>query len=250
MNRALLAAVLFVSMTAVAAADESPGPLAPREIIERAIAVQGGEEQVARLINSAWRAKVKGQRGDLKISGEIAHQGLGKGRITTSMSKFGLLLQVVVVHNGDKVWRSINGITGEVTGKELEEMRDGGYRSRRVRFLLPLVREPGFTLTSLPDVQVSKSPAVGVRVQCEGHRDVDVYFDKATGLLAKIESRLIEPGKQPIVLEQVISNYREFDGVKLGTKLTKYENGKVHSLEEFTDLIFVDHIDESEFEKP
>ena len=186
----------------------------------------------------------------MEITGEIFHQSLTQGGISTSSSVFGVPLKIVAVYNDGKAWQSINGVAREVTGKELEEMQDGGYRSRRVRFLLPLVREPGFTFTLLPETQVSKSPAVGVRVQSEGHRDVDLYFDKASGLLVKIESRLVEPGKPPLVLEQICSEYRDFDGLKLATRFTKYENGKQYSVEEITDLTFVDRIDPAELAMP
>src|SRR5262245_709209 len=80
-----------------ACADDSTDQSAARRIIERAIAAQGGEEQVARLTQGSWRAKVKGERGQLKITGEIVHNGLTQGRISTSMSMFGLPLEVVVV---------------------------------------------------------------------------------------------------------------------------------------------------------
>lgn len=248
MARRIPAAVFAVLYGASAcAAEDGTEPASPRQIIERAIAAQGGEAQVAKLVDGSWRAKVKGRRAKMEIAGEIVHQGLNKGRISTSSSWYGLTLKVVVVTNGDQAWRTINGVTREVSGRDLDEMRDGGYRSRRVRFLLPLLREPGFTLTSLPETMVATAPATGVRVNREGHRDVDIYFDTATGLLVKIESRLVMPGKPPVVLEQVCSGYREFDGVKLATKFTKYENGKVHSIEEITDLLFVDHIDDEEF---
>ena len=52
------------------------------------------------------------------------------------------------------------------------------------------------------------------------------------------------------MLEQILSNYRDFDGLKLATKFTKYENHKQTSVEEYVDIKFVDHIDDREFEKP
>jgi hypothetical protein len=58
------------------------------------------------------------------------------------------------------------------------------------------------------------------------------------------------PDKKPIVLEQVFSNYREFDGVKLATTFHKYENGHLRSVEEFVDMKFVDKIDPEELAKP
>jgi hypothetical protein len=193
---------------------------------------------------------VKGTAGWLTITGELFHAP-PNGKITTTLGPFGVAVaDVVVITKGDRTWRRIGGITGEVTGREREEMLDGGYRSRKVRFLLPIVKEPGFELSLLPEVNVSDRPAVGVRVKSKGHRDIDVYFDKENGRLVKTESWVLPPGKPPVVLEQVFSDYRDFDGVKMATKFTKYENKQRTSVEEITELTFVDQIDEREFEKP
>jgi hypothetical protein len=43
---------------------------------------------------------------------------------------------------------------------------------------------------------------VGVRVQSNGHRDIDLYFDKESGLLVKTESRILDKAQQEVVLEQ------------------------------------------------
>jgi hypothetical protein len=239
----------LIAVALVASAIEATSDaLTPRQVIERAIAAQGGEEQVEKLIKP-WRAKVKGKAGLLELNGEILHQSLTKGRISTTLGVGPASMEVVAVTNGNKSWRRIAGFTSDVTGKELEEMEDGGYRSRRVRFLLPLLREPGFELSRLPDVFVSDKPARGIRVKSKSHRDIDLYFDKGTSLLVKSESRITPPGKAPIILEQISSNYRDFGGVKMATKFTKYENQKLTSVEEIVDLTFVDRIDDREFEK-
>ena len=241
---------LLLSMTLVAATtDASIDNQTPRQIIERAIEAQGGEEQVAKLIKP-WRAKVKGKAGLLEINGEILHQSLNKGQVSTTVGIGPLATEAVAVSNGNKSWRRIAGFRSDVTGKELEEMEDGEYRSRRVRFLLPLLQEPAFELSRLPDAVVSDKPARGIRVKSKGHRDVDLYFDNGTGFLVKSESRITPSGKPAIVFEQISSDYRDFGGVKMATKFTKYENHKLTSVEEIVDLAFVDQIDEREFEKP
>src|SRR5262249_34122685 len=127
--------------------------------------------------------------------------------------------------------------------------QDGGYR-HRVRNLLPLLREPGFELSLLPAITISKQPAQGVRIKSKGHRDIDLYFDKSTGLVVKTESKIAAPDKPPVVFEQILSNVRDFDGLKMATKFTKYENGRQTSVEEYVDFTFVDRFDEREFEKP
>jgi hypothetical protein len=241
----LLAAIALLAT----AADANTTAVSPRAIIQRGIDAQGGEEKVAKLVNGPWRAKVKGKAGWLTITGELFHAP-PNGKITTTLGPPGVAgAEVVVVTKGDRTWRRILGITGEVTGKEREEMLDGGYR-HHVCNLTPLLRETGFQLSVLPEATVSAQPATGIRVQSQGHRDIDLYFDKTTGLLVKTESRILQVGKPPIVLEKILSNYRDIDGLKLAMTFTKFENKRQTSVEEYVDFQFVDHIDDREFEKP
>ena len=219
-----------------------------RTIIERGIQAHGGEKQLEKL-STPWRSKVKGTAGKLEITGEILQRSPTQSKISSVIHLGPIATEVVAVSNGDKSWRSLAGFTKEITGKDLEEMQDGGYR-HRVRNLLPLLRDPGLELSLLPGAMVSNQPAQGIRVNSKGHRDVDLYFDKTTGLVVKTESRVLTPDKPPVVLEQILSNYHDFDGLKMATRFTKYENGKQTSVEEYVDFTFVDHIDEHEFEKP
>jgi hypothetical protein len=242
----LLTLVLFPIVVAQDAGDTSG---AARAIVERAIAAQGGPEQVAKLFKS-WRAKVSGTAGPLEITGTILHDGPERGRIATQIETGGKKIEVIAITDKERAWQIIDGKSREVTGDELKEMQDGGWRSRKVRFLLPLVTEKGIELSVLGESQVADRPAVRVGVKSKGHRDIDIFFDKESGLLVKTESHVIGPDKQQKVLEQVFSDYKDFDGLKLATTFTKYENGRQTSVEQITELKFVDRIDDSEFAKP
>jgi hypothetical protein len=223
---------------------------AARELVERAIESQGGREQVEKLFNR-WMAKIEGTAGSLRLTGTLSHDGPDRGRIATKLVRDGQTIEVIVVSDGSgRAWRKIGDVSQEVTGKELEEMKDGGWRSRKVRFLLPLLTDEGIQLSLLGESVVADRPAQGIRVKSKGHRDVDVYFDKESGRLAKMESRVKSPDNHDIVLEQVFSDYKEFDGVKLATTFTKYENGRQTSVERIVDLKFVDEIDPNLFARP
>ena len=242
-----LLAIAIVAATSAAPAPSVPtGPV--RTIIERGIVAQGGEQQLEKLAKP-WRAKIKGKARMLEITGELLQNSPTQSKITTVLQAGPLSTEVVVITNGHKTWRRIAGFTKEVTGKELDEMNDGKYR-HHVRNLLPLLREPAIETSLLADTSVAGQPATGIRVKSKGHRDIDLYFDRSTGLVVKTESRIEAPDKPPIVLEQILSNYRDFDGLKLPTKFTKFENGRETSVEEYVDFKFVDRIDDREFEKP
>jgi hypothetical protein len=244
----MLALLFLVGVTTATPQAKSGAALEIRKIIERGIEAQGGEHQLEKL-SKPWRGKIKGKVGMLEITGEMLQNSPTQSKISTVIHAGPLSTEVVVISNGDKTWRRIAGFTNEITGKELEDMNDGKYR-HHVQNLLPLLREPGIDMSLLPETSVSGQPAAGIRVRSKGHRNIDLYFDRSTGLVAKTESRILQADKHEIVLEKRLSNYRDFDGLKLATKFTKYENHKQTSVEEFVDIKFVDRIDEREFEKP
>ena len=91
------------------------------------------------------------------------------------------------VVNGDKVWIEVGRRHPEVDDKDqIKEAKEELYADR-VKSLLPLVKEKGFKLEALGEVKVDGKPAVGVRVSHKGHRDVNLFFNKDTGLLVKSE---------------------------------------------------------------
>ena len=241
----MVAILLVIGLTA---AESRASQDVVRAIIQRGIEAQGGEAQIAKL-SQPWRAKVRGKAGALDIEGEILQQSETVCRISTVLRVGPVPLEVVVVTNGDKAWKRIAGFTSEVSGKDFAEMQDGGYR-HRVRNLVPLLHEHGFQLTLLPEATVSNRPAVGIRIQSKGHRDVDLYFENDSGLVVKTESRFYPSGKSEAVLENVLSDFRDFDGLKFATKYTKYESHKLTSIEEYVDLEFGADIDSRAFEKP
>jgi hypothetical protein len=244
----MLTLLIAIGVVTSAPPAEPDSATAIRKIVERGIEAQGGEQQLEKL-SKPWRGKVKGKAGMLDCTGEMLHQSSTQSKVSTVLHAGPLSTEVVVVSNGEKTWNRIAGFTNEVTGKDLEEMKDGNYR-HHVQNLLPLLREQGIELSLLPETSVSGQPAAGIRVRSNGHRDIDLYFDKGTGLMVKTESRIRQAGKPEIVLEKILSNYRDFDGLKLPTKFTKFENQKQTSVEEFVGITFVDHIDDREFEKP
>ena len=85
--------------------------------------------------------------------------------------------------------------------------------------LTPLLKE-GFTLSTLPEVQVDGEAAVGVKVVSKGHADTRMYFRKRNGLLARIDRRTaaacclrnrrdqLFTGKIPI--QRVLNDFSEF----------------------------------------
>ena len=74
--------------------------------------------------------------------------------------------------------------------------------------LTPLVKDKGYELSLIGESKVEDKPAVGVLVKSKDHNDVSLFFDKETGLLAKLEHRTTDPtsGKE-VTEERIIVSY-------------------------------------------
>src|SRR5262249_10151362 len=139
--------------------------------------------------------------------------------------KVSFFTQVV---NGDKVWRKmLDGDAEEIKDKDkIAEVKEDRY-VEQVRSLLPLIKDKEFKFEPLGEVKVEDKPAVGVLVKHKGHKDVNLYFDKKSGLLVKVEQTVKdEATDKDIMQETILSDYKEIGGVKHSMKMVVNREGK------------------------
>jgi outer membrane lipoprotein-sorting protein len=246
-----LAAVLAVLAAGAARADDKSDAKA---VVEKAIKATGGEEKLAKF--KAFTFKMKGKwygMGDgIDYTGEIAVEVPDKARVRIDTGVGDMKFTIINVSNGDKVWTKFNDKATEVDDKDqIKEAKEERYADR-VASLLPLVKEKGFKLEPLGEVKVDGKPAVGVRVSHEGHRDVNLFFDKDSGLLVKNERTVKDfmAGGNEQTQETLYSDYKEVGGVKHAMKLVINRDGKKYVDSEISDLEVKDKIDAAQFEKP
>ena len=235
--------VLFTSVTldsqAVGADD------APAAIIEKSLKAVGGEANFIKHRAARWN-----ETGTYYGSGQGQPYG-GKYDIQLP-GQFRMEIEGVflIVVNGDKGWMQAGGETREMTKEEWLEQAESLHGSW-VSSLVPL-REKKYKLAALGDSKVEDRAVVGVRVSCEGHRDVELYFDKETGLLAKVEQRVkaAEMGGKEVTQSAIYRNYREVDGAKIPMKLAVLRDGKQFVEAEVKEYKAAGKLDDSVFAKP
>jgi hypothetical protein len=242
------AAVLWVGMPIGARASDREAALA---IIEQAIKAHGGEDGLAR----AQRASRTGS-GALTLGEK---ESAFTDEVLMSLPerlRVALSLEVepgkkapplILTINGDKGWVSQFGTVSELSKERLDEMREEAY----VQWLTTLVplRKDTFELAPVPEIKVDGKAAAGVKASSKGHNDVKLYFDKASGLLVKIERRARQAGL-PVEKEYLYSEHKPFDGVKLPTKQVELLNGKKFSQLSSAAYKFLDKVDAAAFDKP
>jgi hypothetical protein len=110
----------------------------------------------------------------------------------------------------------------------------------------------GFTLAILGEMKVGDKETVGLQVSYKDRRDVNLYFDKKTGLLVKSETRSkdVMGGNQEFTAETFFSDYKDQGGVQRPTELEMKRDGKDFAKMEITEYQGHDKLDASTFAKP
>jgi outer membrane lipoprotein-sorting protein len=224
---------------------------AARGIIDKAIKATGGAERLEKI--KATRTKFKGtgefQGVTATFTGEILVQPPRQMKLELTAEAQGQTVPIIYVLNGGKAWVHVLGQTMDLNGEELEDAQEG-LHVEKIQSLVPLLEDKAFTLTPLGEVKINGKDAVGVTVACKGHKDVNLYFDKATGLLSKVERRTLDDSQQEVTEETFFSDYKEVDGVKVPMKLVIHHDGNKYLELEVTEYRFVDRIDDAEFARP
>jgi hypothetical protein len=223
-----------------------------KAVIEKAVEAQGGAKNLAKLNAVALKAKGTLVFGDLDVPfvADMKQQQPSQARAVFKLSLMGKDISVVQVLNGDKAWQQVEGMTMDSDAQALATAKDELYSSR-VQMLTPLLTDKEFTLSSLGEVQVNGKAAVGIKVAATGKKDISLYFDKSSGQLVKLARRGVDPLKKVEVnQEEFYSEYKDFDGVKMPTKMLVNQDGKKSMSVELTGITFPGSFDAKLFARP
>jgi len=233
---------------------ESGDPAEPRAVIDRAIKALGGEANLSK--HKAFTMKGTGTFYGLgegiPYTGEWAIQLPSQMRVAIESKANDMTFRMIRVVNGDKGWIKLNDDDAKEMSKEqLAEEREELYGDW-VGTLLPL-KDKAFKLAPLGEVKVQDRDAVGVLISHAGHRDVRLYFDKASGLPVKRETVVKDVeggGDREIQQEAIESDFKEFDGVKLPTKTVMKRDGKRFVEGQWSKVQPAEKLDDSVFARP
>src|SRR6266566_4205971 len=175
-----------------------------KAVIEKAIKAHGGKEKIEK--QKAVRTKSQGK---LEIMGltlpftqEVAANPPEQFKESMSLDVMGQKVDVVTAYSKGKAWISRNGADVPITDEIMDVLKDAAYAMKLARFAF--VSDKSFELSALGEIKVENKPALGIKVASKGHKDINLFFDKESGLMVKVEkqSRDIASGKD--VLEERI----------------------------------------------
>jgi hypothetical protein len=235
-----VALVLGLTQTATAA-DEL------QAIIDKAIKAHGIKKEKK---DKAVQVKSKGTielLGGIKFTKTISIQG-NKIKDEVEGEAMGQAFTQKVVYNGKEAWLTVNGEEIKLDGLA-DAIKEAMYVEKVTSELF--LKDKAIKLSALGEAKVNGQDAVGVKVSKKGHKDVNLYFDKKTGLVAKVEYRTKDfTTKKEVTEERIITEYQTIKGKKVAKKVLVNRDGKKYITATVTEIKTFDKFDDSEFAKP
>jgi hypothetical protein len=107
-------------------------------------------------------------------------------------------------------------------------------------------------LSPLGEVKVGDRPAIGIRVEHKGYRDVNLFFDKDKAFLLKMETRGkdVMQGGQEFTSTTLYQDYKKVEGMMIPHKAIIQHDGKPYVEGEVTEVRLSEKHDDSLFAKP
>jgi hypothetical protein len=246
--RSLLLVAGALAAAGLAVADDQSEA---RKIVDRGIKAQGGPAKVAAFKNGSARGKGTLHQMGMMIpfAMEVRYETPGRLRTDLDLDIGGQNVKVSTILNGDKGWLKIGDMVQDMTEDQVAESKAQLYS-----FLvtgLVVLSDKAFSLSPLGEMKIDDRPAVGVRVSHKDRRDINLFFDKETGLLCKSQWRvkdLITNEEQEE--ETLYSDFKEQDGVKQSMKIKILRDGKPFMDFEASDSRAEEKFEENVFAKP
>ena len=243
-----LVAILSIG-PAVRAADDDA-----KAILVKAVKAHGGKKALTQY--KATRAKAKGKidlpgLGEIDFTQETSMMHPDKFKDVMVMEIAGNKIEVTTIVNGKKISIEANGKDVPITDGIKTAIKDAQYAIKMSRWA-SLLEDKAVELSNLGEIKVEGKPAVGVRISSKGQKDLNYYFDKKTGLAAKVEMRSTDAttGKE-FTEERIVLEYNKPNELGLPTpkKALIKRDGKKYMELEITETKALEKIDDSEFEK-
>jgi hypothetical protein len=243
-GRTVVAAAVWLCVAGALRADTAD------EIVKRAVEAHGGEEAVAKFTVMQVRGRGKltiptGAQYDVTL--ETWALVPGKFKSVWQFTVSDKPITTVNIVNGRRGWKRTNGATEPMTDEGLAEVKEQMHAESLDKLLA--LRDAGTTLTPLGEDQVQGRAVVGLLVRAKDRRDVRLYFDKATGLLAKRENTTLDrPTGQLVKQEVFFSNYQQTEGVRHWTRIVIHLTGNPLLEMDFTDVQFPKDLPDATFQ--
>jgi hypothetical protein len=223
-----------------------------KAVIKKAIEAHGGEKNIDK-----YKAAVSKFKGTIAIGpvtadviGETTLQKPDKVKNVMNLDIGGKKLDLITVFNGKKLWVNVMGQTKEVDDEKIINAAREELQTEGAGGLSDFLKAP-YELNALGESKVKGKDAIGIRVSKKGQKDINMFFDKKTGLVVKSEMRTLDGmTMQEVTQEKFILDYQDKNGMKIAKRVEIVRDGKTFMDIEITDVQALEKIDDSVFAKP
>jgi hypothetical protein len=219
-----------------------------RTIIEKAIQAHGGAAALDKYV--AGRSKAKGKivfrNTEYPYTAQTVFHLPDRIKVASEITAPGLRRNTVQILNGGKTAMFADGLAQHLAPAQADEMKVALYVQNVTR-LTPLLKDGRFKLAAAGEKAIDGRPTTGVRVSSDGQKDVRLYFDRGTGLLAAVERPGFDAQGKPTDQLEVYSDYRETGGLKHPGKTVILQSGKSYIESETVEFQPLEKVDPKEF---
>jgi hypothetical protein len=200
MRKLLPALVAGLALVPTGAARDQPDEA--RALVERAVKAMGGLENLTKAKAAHYHSRGRFPVDGYHFTSECFSESSERIKLTTlSLDSDNPMFRTLVLLR-DRGWIVHNGVLQDLDEEMMEQMRKARY-SDRVAGLVTLLRDPGYTLTPLGETRVKDAAALGVKVTAAGRQEINLYFDRESGLLVKQTRMVKDYGSGKEVLQEM-----------------------------------------------
>ncbi len=204
-------------------------------LIKKAVPALGAPEAVAKFKAATWKGKGVLYEGGKQshLTAEWAIQLPFQNRVAGRIVQGEAALSAISAMNENAGWEEVNGETKAMDEKKLAENQSQFY----VNWVLPMtpLDDKLFELDSLGESRIDECVVFGVNVHKSGYQDVKLYFEEATGRLARSEAQIVDEGE--IILQDTFyHDFQEISGLVRPMRIEIWRNRK-----RFADLALSDY---------
>lgn len=239
-----LAAALALSAPARAADDAAA-------IIDKAIKAYGGADVLNKQKAMQWKSKGVAHVMGIKLdyTADYSVQFPDKMRFDMDASVMDMKIAISAATDGKAYWEKAMGKVQDMPEKKAKAFKQQLYAMSLS--MLTQLKGKEYTLSASGEEKVEGKPALGVLISRKGQPDVTLFFDKESGLIAKMKMQAWDEFTDKDVDQEVFFlNYKDKDGTKVFEKMTIKRDGKLFIEEEMSDMKLSDKLDAKLFEKP
>jgi hypothetical protein len=197
-------AVVFCVITTAALGQGADSAKEARAVIDKAIKAAGGEARLDRL--KALTMKIKGPvQVGLQVTEFSAECSFAElDQLLMDQEVEGMAIRWVF--NPQSCWRKLGDKVEEAVPDALPELQKMLYATRAATMLVPL-KDKAVTLSLGGEAKIGDRPAVIVKAKHKDHGAIELFFDKETGLPAKVKTSVKLFAEASF--ECILSDYKE-----------------------------------------